>query len=533
MVFVNFVKIRIFLLITFLFSLKRLFDYLSWSDNKIQYIEKSIVPSPSLVIKENKFAYAIRLTFDNDTSLHNSSLSDFFSVSHSHVIQKDGEGKKKNTNLPRPCTDSDFYGKSSNYSIFSRTPLDDFDCFEISANDSLKGIYTDSEMRYSEILLKINPSYYTNFSYVEEVFKNYQFKLTLYYIDTFNDVSNFETPVFYKIDALYTYLDLAYFKRINVNFQEFSFSEDENLFYNNYKNSKYMKLFTSQEIIAPIQDRANSPLDDKQNLAKFILRAVNNQKEVKLSFVKIPELLASLAGLLVNLLVVMKIVMEFLNLLEAKQNVMNKIMKYKDVIKQNNKNTLDYLATTFQEHRSRRSSLDSNENKKLKNEEKLELKNTSINNLDDPMLVSTKNSINPYKIGFIDYICLALCCRSVKKRRTIFENAEKKFNHNIDLITFMKKMQEVEILKYLVLDKNTLELVNFISKPSISLSNEQISDEEYLKFFDDTKNTNTINTESIDTLKVCYDNIVSKENNTSVEKRILKLFDIQIQEILK
>ena len=39
-------------------------------------IDKSLSPAPKLNLPENKFNYAIRLTFDNDTSITNSTLSD-------------------------------------------------------------------------------------------------------------------------------------------------------------------------------------------------------------------------------------------------------------------------------------------------------------------------------------------------------------------------------------------------------------------------------------------------------------------------
>jgi len=559
----------IYIVIAISYSIKRLFDYLSWTDSRIQFIEKALDPGPELNFKENNFTYAVRVTFDNDTSLKNSTYEDLFILQHSFVTAKDGEKKKKIISSPRNCKDSDFYNISSKYPIFKRQAINDFDCFDFYDNFTLKGIYTDPVMSYTEVLLSLNEKYMQNYTQLLNIFNNYQFKFTLYYIDTFNDVSNFTKSVQYKVDAIYDYVDLGNFKRNNINFQEFQYFIDKNLFYNDYKNSTFMKLYSSQAIPAPIQDRSSTKLDDRLNLNKFILRAVNNQKVVKLSFVKIPEFLASLSGLLVNLLVILAILMTTLNTFEAKQSIMGKIMKYKDIIKNNNQKSLDYLSKKFKDHNytERSNSIQSvrsykkenngdaiivtyenegnaNNNRKVTD---INLKlNKDHNNLQDEMLINkTEESIyrkskkeiekekNPYMINLSDICCFVFCCRSLKKKQKIFKNAEEKFNYNIDLVTFMKKMQEVEILKYLLLDKDTLQLMNFISKPCVSMSNSKIEDEEYKEFFENTENSNDMSNKNIDNVKTSYDNIITKRQKSYTEDRIIKLFDMQIQEIIQ
>ena len=133
-----------------------------------------------------------------------------------------------------------------------------------------------------------------------------------------------------------------------------------------------------------------------------------------------------------------------------------------------------------------------------------------------------------------DLLCLIFFCRcrTVKKKINIFSNAEDKFNYNLDLVTYMKKMQEIEILKFLVLDKDTVRLMNFISKPSISFSNKEIKDDEYHLFFNEKKKVNTFDENSIDKVKKAFDNILTKKSLSNVDKRILKLFKIQVEDLL-
>ena len=538
----------IFFFIAISYSILRLKDYLSWQDTKIQFIEKALDPGPALNFKNLNFSYAVRVTFDNDTSLKNTTINDLFILEHSFTTVKDGSGKQKIKGSSRSCKNADFYNRTSDYSIFKRQLIEDFDCFDFYDNFTLKGIYTDSEMSYSEILLKINDKYFDDYKNLEKIFNDNQFKFTLYYIDTFNDVSNYTKSVFYKIDAIYSYLDLQSYKRTNVNFQQFNYSEDQNLFYNDYKKETFMKLFSSQEIPASIQNRETSGLgEDRKYLNKFILRAVNNVKNVKLSFVKIPEFLATLSGLLVNLLLILSFLMINLNKFEAKQKIMSKMMKYKDLIKDDTKNSLDYLAKKFKKHNNTemRNSVNSrsmNKNKISDGEIILSEDGKKIIGHEEYLINKSeefprgkikKKNESFFIIKLSDIFCFVFCCKSLSNKHKIFQNAEKKFNHNIDLVTFMKKMQEVEILKYLLLDADTLQLMNFISKPCVSLSNEVIQDEEYKQFFENREDYNNLSKKNIDVVKKSYDKISAKQNISFTENRIIKLFDLQMQDILQ
>jgi hypothetical protein len=583
----------IFVIIAVSYTIIRFFDFISLSDNKIQFIEKASNPGPELNFKDNNFVYGIRLTFDNDSSLVNTTISDLFLIEHAYTTKKDGKTTKKIISKPRPCLDKDFFNKSQEYPIFQRNNIEDFNCFDLYDNFTLKGIYTDNEMSYSEILVSINPLYFSNYSSIEKIFNENQFKFTIYYMDTFNDVSNLNQSVFSKVDAVYSYIDLNYYKRYNMDFQKFTFSQDKNLFYNDYKDETYMKIFQKLEILSPIQNREYSKLEDNTKLNKFIIRAVNESKIVKLSFIKIPDFLAGLSGLLVNMLLVLTVLMTFLNRFEAKQSIMNKIMKYKDAVKENNQNTLDYLNNKFQNighiydyrpsqiqvdkkndldkennqekdknynHNINLIKIENNENLITKEDEKeLNLKFNNIENMSEKeetfldkssdsrkfSKVSNKTSrtnrlnknekssnLNPFSIKFSDICCFIFCCKSIKKKQKIFVNAEKKFNNNIDLVTFMKKMQEIEILKYLLLDRDTLRLMNFISKPCVSLTNKKIEDEEYQEFFDIFDNNTKMSYQSIDDIKKSYDKILKKQDMSFTEKRILKLFGLHIEEIL-
>lgn len=656
----------LYLIFALIFFAKSFSDYISFTETKITYIDKATEPSPALNYQKLNFSYAIQITFENDTALQNTSLAELFNIQHSFVFYNKTEKIKNKVNSPpRNCKQEDFHGMTDKFPIFKRNQVSDFLCFDFHPNFTLQGIYTDDYMSYAEILLELNENYLkNNFNRtankdrklnsnqeLRKIFNNNLFKFTLFYLDTYSDINDKENPLFYKLDSTYTYLDLDYFRRYNVFFQQFNYSQDNNLFYKNYENYSSMKLFTIQNVDLPIDDRFESKLEEKNFLSKFVIRSINNQKLIKVSYVKIPEFLASLSGLLLNTLLILNYVMFLFNNLEAKQKIINKIMKYKDIIKTNNKKTLDYITKKFDDDNfrlrrlSRLSHINENNNTnktdnnpfvkkysqkiessadlgidkefdcdkhfsksfilesiftniksndnntgqsknlKIDNEIKetnlvinctdsinsneglkqklnpfynsdLERENTKEskaseskqNNKTENKILETNydlnssninnnkssNQRNPYEIHPTDIISRLFCCRFFKrsKKHIIFENAEKKFDHNLDMVTYMKKMQELDIIKYLLLDKNTLQLVNFISKPCISMSSKSIEDPEYKLFFEIKEDGNSVSYQNIDVVKKCYDTILAKKDKTSVESRILQLFDLQIEEII-
>lgn len=588
--------------------------------------------TPALNYKNNSFSYAIQVTFDNGSLLRNTNYSDMFLVDHNFIyFNKLNNEKIKIKTQTKNCKKEDFYSLYNDFSIFKRQNISDFYCFDFFDNFTLQGIYTDDYMAYGEILIRINPNFLTNkndsfynFNNLQKIFNHNQFKFTLYYIDTFNDISSPNKKVFNKLDATYMYLDLNYYRRTNIFFQQFEFSEDKNLFYRNYNTSSFMKLYTLQVIDVAIDNRLDSPLEERSYLSKFFLRSINNLKIIKVSYIKIPEFLASLSGLIVNALFILKIIIFYYNSLEAKQSIINKIMKYKDIIKSNNRKTLDYISNNFKNENFRSRSItvspsylkeltkkstnitdvklklqlienynslnnvdsfnssediikehekninnltkksmipkkDKIENPFILLTEKLnpiadeknnglkeKMENENFSSLDSSIIIgkrslktidytktSTKYKKNPYAIYTIDIICKLFCCKNSNKKQKIFDIAEKKFNHNLDMVTYMKKMQELDIIKYIILDKNTLELVNFISKPCISLSPKGIENPEYKLFFENIENKNSISYQNIDKIKKIYDTISNQSEKNYFEKRILDLFELQIEEIIK
>jgi hypothetical protein len=97
----------------------------------------------------------------------------------------------------------------------------------------------------------------------------------------------------------------------------------------------------------------------------------------------------------------------------------------------------------------------------------------------------------------------------------------------MNVLTYVKKIQEIDILKYLLLDENQLSLLNFLSKPSVSLMNNNMEYENLLQDF----NVN-IDKGEIDNLSSSYNAIISKEQQTSFDKKLIRMFTYEIDNLV-
>lgn len=66
---------------------------------------------------------------------------------------------------------------------------------------------------------------------------------------------------------------------------------------------------------------------------------------------------------------------------------------------------------------------------------------------------------NPLKITCLElFFNCFICKKEIKQKKKIFDMAEEKFNYNLDILTYLKRMLVIDILKYLILDKNLLNI---------------------------------------------------------------------------
>ena len=143
----------------------------------------------------------------------------------------------------------------------------------------------------------------------------------------------------------------------------------------------------------------------------------------------------------------------------------------------------------------------------------------------DKEMTSRLFKMNSLEILLIKMKCF--CCKGLKNRKKIIKAGEYKFFFYLDVLTYIKKMQEVDILKYLVLNADQLYLFNFLSKPSISTKD--ITSQVYKEFEEEQKrNMTMMSKDEVMKLYESYKCILKQKEVSNQDKKLIHLVDAEI-----
>jgi hypothetical protein len=117
------------------------------------------------------------------------------------------------------------------------------------------------------------------------------------------------------------------------------------------------------------------------------------------------------------------------------------------------------------------------------------------------------------------------CFPKLKQRYKLIKIGEKKINYYMDIVTYIKTIQEFELLKEILFNENYLKVFQFISKPTIKvIHDDMIFCHNYESELSSFKN---IDKKEIDELYLNFKKILKEEKTT--EK--LKLVNLLKQEL--
>jgi hypothetical protein len=89
-------------------------------------------------------------------------------------------------------------------------------------------VITEDIWEYVEITIKLKNKYIlNNQDKVKSMFLKFPLKAFLYFTDTYMDADNFENPY---LNSIMLYLDINYYKKIDVDYISLVFSSDEPFF---------------------------------------------------------------------------------------------------------------------------------------------------------------------------------------------------------------------------------------------------------------------------------------------------------------
>ena len=140
----------------------------------------------------------------------------------------------------------------------------------------------------------------------------------------------------------------------------------------------------------------------------------------------------------------------------------------------------------------------------------------------------SKNSLN---FDCFEIIWKKFCCKSeiLTFKNILYEKASKKIEYYFDTYTHFRKMQENDILKYLLLGNYLVNIFNFLTRPSISKLYSE-SDDIYQNIQKNREFNKEIQMEELNELIKSYN--IKKNNSDELNKKLFYLFDYEIDNLL-
>ena len=170
--------------------------------------------------------------------------------------------------------------------------------------------------------------------------------------------------------------------------------------------------------------------------------------------------------------------------------------------------------------------------KKIKEQKRfLKSENTLINKNTNIGIKKEENEIKFKKLNIFQLICNVFCfwCSpKLKKSSFLLNQAENKINYYMDIYTYIRTVQEFELLKDIFFDKKSLTLFHFLSKCSVKIINNNhfIFSQRFEREFQSIKLMNEF---EIDKIYYYYQKMLLDKNNLSKEElKLLEFFKNEI-----
>ena len=451
--------------------------------NEIYTINYSIVSNKNseMNLKESKFRFAFEDLYDNSTKLEIYHLNN---QSKTKIDYKD-------------CTPADFHD------IMDQTEFNNLGFNSSKCIDFNKTIKTDFDFKKDSQEYKVILIQYSN----ENLAKPSRFR-----IDWFENLIDPRNPNEqsneYIVSPREYYLNPNEDKGHYVFISSLEFSSDKNILVND-TNTTYLSYIDWERNI-------DYKYESNVSVLEIFLALSPKQTIIERKYKKLPTFLAEFGSINTNLLLILSIFVRFINQFWSEQKLMNKILKFTDHLKVTNSNQMNLIKeklkktnietlnsvnnykifpskmrSNFQNFKEE--DLDTSQNnlkcssfsaEMTEKNQKITPINTNIEteqrihlNLIDEKLIKEREKLleemrKPIFFNCYEIILRPCCCRYSKLhlKNLLYQKALKKINYSLDVINYIKKMQEIDILKYLLLDKDQIKLFNFLTLPSMHLS---------------------------------------------------------------
>ena len=140
----------------------------------------------------------------------------------------------------------------------------------------------------------------------------------------------------------------------------------------------------------------------------------------------------------------------------------------------------------------------------------------------------TQNFTIYYNIIEILYVLVCPSCswRKLKKKNILFQKGIKRLFFQLDVLNYIKHMQQLEILNYSILEPYENVIVQFLSKPSISLAQRKDA-------YDQIRTINDINTQEANEVFFAITQLLCNKEKSNFQKRLQKLTKYEVRALFR
>lgn len=128
---------------------------------------------------------------------------------------------------------------------------------------------------------------------------------------------------------------------------------------------------------------------------------------------------------------------------------------------------------------------------------------------------------------FRKFLCKCFQNDTERLKNILYLSGHQKYVQHMNILNFISKMHEIDLIKYLLLDDSRINLFNFLNKPSISLvSKNPIVDSFQTKFNFEFDN------KSVENLYKYYTEIKAIENKSDLDKKLLDIVYFELNNLV-
>ena len=438
------------------------------------------------------------------------------------------------------------------------------------------GYWDEPEIRYFEINLNFfqnssenNFSCADNKTLVDFFTKDYKY---LYFYVNDNNIdanSNNDYPFTQRLTTFYQLVDMNLIKRFNVYIKHTELTTVDGGFL------QFSSSLSSFQIESTDFDVSTNYVD-VQNIFSISFFSGKTKTVISRKYQDIQELFANITGIM-NILMMLGIILSNLennfnltqrlteNLYtyqalgerkkkEASNNISSKINFFdtssktsREVEKrENNKKPISAFERTseqrpipsknifFKEVEERSKSLDRNNLTPYPRGDRFLKRGAVLTTANLENFQKLKLKSRNLKFNLFDYMKLALKLKNfwLTNEEKLFIKGQKEIEGEMDIIEIMKKLQEIEKLKKIVLNKNELFLFDLLEKPLIYLEKDEVVGDLQLNFRKKSVMVNSAPKKNFKKSEIIENYTAVKNSDSCISKQILKLIDEDVFKFL-